>query len=75
MEPACRQARRISMKNLKPRRHQEGREKGMGSQNYLLEQNAVGSNVEDDKDEMGALSREMEDWYRGEEKRGMVGAA
>jgi len=63
------------MKNLRPRRHQEEREKGIGSQSYFSEQNAAGSNKENDKNAMGALYLEMEDWYRGEEDRSMVGAA
>lgn len=62
------------MKNLRPRRHQEEREKGIGSQNYLSEQNAAGSNEENDKNEMGALYREMEDWYQGAERHGMAQA-
>jgi hypothetical protein len=60
------------MKNLRPRRHQEEREKGVGSRSYLPEQNAAGSNEENDENEMGVLYREMEDWYRGAERHGMV---
>jgi hypothetical protein len=65
----------MAMKSLKPRRHQESREKGIGSQSHLLGQNAACSNTEDDRNKMGALYREMEDWYRGEENRSMAGAA
>jgi hypothetical protein len=64
----------MTMKNLKPKRHQEERENGTGSKNCLRDQNAAGASVEGDKEEMGALYLEMEDWYRGEEKHGMVEA-
>ena len=56
------------MKNLKPRRHPEERENGIGSKNCLQEH-------KDDETGMGVLCREMEDWYRGEENRSMAGAA
>jgi hypothetical protein len=62
------------MKNLKPRRHQEEQGKNTDFRNYRSEQNTSGINVENEKNEMGVLYREMEDWYRGEEKRGMVEA-
>jgi hypothetical protein len=62
------------MKNLRPRRHQEERENGMGPKSCLQEQNGTRLNEKDDGNEMGVLCWEMEDWYRGEEDRSMAGA-
>jgi hypothetical protein len=62
------------MKNLRPRRHQEEQENGMGPKSCLREQMAGSLNRKDDKNEMGVLYREMEDWYRGEENHSMAGA-
>jgi hypothetical protein len=65
----------MAMKNLKPRRHHEEREKGTGTHSCLMERPAVGLNEKHGEDEMGYLNREMEDWYRVEGNRSMAGAA
>ena len=59
---------RTPNENEKLRRNQEEREKYMGPQNCLPDQNAAGLNEKEDEDE-------MEDLYREEENRGTVEAA
>jgi hypothetical protein len=65
----------MAMENLRPKRHQGERENGMRSKKCFQRKSANSLNETDNENEMGVLCREMEDWYRGEEDRSMVGAA
>ena len=62
------------MKNLKPRRHQDERANGMGSDIFPTEMHAAAKNEKNGEDSMRYLYREMEDWYREEENHSMARA-